>query len=73
MHLRARASGGAYIPMENKKTFDARKFGYGVIRPSSLGFVRNGMELLSRLCRGGGGESKPCIVRLSWRNVNQFT
>ena len=27
----------------------------------------------SRLCKGGDGESKSCSLRLSWRNVNQFS
>ena len=36
-------------------------------RPS----IRFGRKVLSRLCRGGNGES--CSLRLSWRNVNQFT
>ena len=31
-----------------------------------------GREALSRLCRGGGGESQTCSLRLSWRNVSQF-
>ena len=51
---------------------DARKFRYDVsvlrhARPP----VRFGGKVLSRLCRGGDGES--CSLRLSWRNVNQFT
>ena len=36
-------------------------------------YVRTGREALSRLCRGGGGESTTRSIRLSWRNVNQFT
>lgn len=36
-------------------------------------YIQSGKKVLSRLYRGGGGEFKTCSLRLSQRNVSQFT
>ena len=66
--------GQATIAIENGNPSMRRKFGYDVsVRTHARPPVRTGRKVLSRLCRGGDGESKTCSLCLSWRNVNQFT